>query len=74
MKKRKALVIDDEQIVLDSVKKILVEGDYEVEVTPSGRQGLEWGIQKNFDVVLTDIRMPDIGGMVVLREDRKSVV
>jgi DNA-binding NtrC family response regulator len=60
--KKKALVIDDEQIVLDSVKKILAEGDYEAEVTLSGRQGLEWGIQKNYDVVLTDIRMPDIGG------------
>jgi DNA-binding NtrC family response regulator len=72
MKKGKALVIDDEQIVLDSVKKILVEGDYEVEMTPSGRQGLEWGIQKNYDVVLTDIRMPDIGGMVVLRDLKRA--
>ncbi len=42
MNKKKALVIDDEQIVLDSVKKILAEGDYEAEVTLSGRQGLEW--------------------------------
>ena len=72
MKKAKALVIDDEQIVLDSVKKILLEGDYDVEVTPSGRQGLEWGVQKEYDVVLTDIRMPDIGGMVVLRDLKRA--
>jgi len=72
MKKGKALVIDDEQIVLDSVKKILLEGNYDAEVTPSGRQGLEWGMQKDYDVVLTDIRMPDIGGMVVLRDLKRA--
>ena len=72
MNRKKALVIDDEQIVLDSVRKILLDGDYDTEVTLSGRQGLEWGIQKNYDVVLTDIRMPDIGGMVVLRDLKRA--
>jgi len=70
--KKKALVIDDEQIVLDSVKKILADGDYDAEVTPSGRQGVEWGIQKDYDIALTDIRMPDIGGMVVLRDLKRA--
>ena len=71
MGKKKALVIDDEKIVLDSVKKILEE-NYEVEATLSGRQGLEWAVHKNYDVVLTDIRMPDIGGMVVLRDIKRA--
>src|SRR4030042_4574866 len=62
MRKKKALVIDDEQIVLDSVKRILSEADYEVEMTLSGGRGLEWGIQKNYDVVLPDIGGPDMGG------------
>ena len=72
MRKKKALVIDDEQIVLDSVKRILSEADYEVEMTLSGGRGLEWGIQKDYDVVLTDIRMPDIGGMLVLRDIKRA--
>ena len=71
MGKKKALVIDDEKIVLDSVKKILEE-DYDVEATLSGRQGLEWAVQKDYDVVLTDIRMPDIGGMLVLRDIKRA--
>jgi FixJ family two-component response regulator len=71
MGKKKALVIDDEKIVLDSVKKILAE-NYDVEVTLSGRQGLEWAVQKDYDVVLTDIRMPDIGGMLVLRDIKRA--
>ena len=71
MGKKRALVIDDEKIVLDSVKKILEE-DYDVEVTLSGRQGLEWAVQKDYDVVMTDIRMPDIGGMLVLRDIKRA--
>ena len=72
MAKIKVLVIDDEQIVLNSVKKILGQGEYEVETTSSGRQGLEWALGKSYDVVLTDVRMPDMGGMLILRDIKKA--
>jgi DNA-binding NtrC family response regulator len=72
MEKRKALVIDDEQIVLDSVRKILADEDYDVDTSLSGREGLSKAIQKDYDVVLTDIRMPDIGGMRVLRDVKRA--
>lgn len=69
---KKVLVIDDEQIVLNSVKKILGHNEYEVDTTLSGRQGLEWAVSQNYDVVLTDVRMPDIGGMLILRDIKKA--
>ena len=72
MRAIKALVIDDEQIVLDSVTKVLAEKDYQVDVTLSSRQGLDWAIQKPYDIILTDIRMPDIGGMRILRDIRRA--
>ena len=72
MKSMKALVIDDEQIVLDSVKKILRAENYEVEVSLSGRQGLDMAIQRQYDIVLTDIRMADVGGMRVLRDIKRA--
>jgi DNA-binding NtrC family response regulator len=72
MKKNTALVIDDEQIVLDSVSKILKDENYEVDVTLSGREGLNQAIEKEYDIVLTDIRMPDIGGMRVLRDVKRA--
>jgi len=52
MEKKKALVIDDEQIVLDSVGKILTDQNYAVDVSLSGREGLDWAIQKQYDIVL----------------------
>jgi DNA-binding response OmpR family regulator len=69
---KKVLVVDDEQIVLNSVKRILGQAGFDVDTTLSGRQGLEWALNKTYDVVLTDIRMPDIGGMVVLRDIKRA--
>ena len=71
MEKNKALVIDDEQIVLDSVSQILIDENYEVDVSLSGREGLDWAIERPYDIILTDIRMPDIGGMRVLRDIKR---
>jgi DNA-binding NtrC family response regulator len=68
----RALVIDDEQIVLDSVRKILTQERYEVDTALSGREGLRKAIERDYEVVLTDIRMPDIGGMRVLRDVKRA--
>ncbi|MBF0395373.1 MAG: response regulator [Desulfobacterales bacterium] len=72
MKKKKILVIDDEQIVLDSVYKILITENYEVDTTLSGTKGIKMAISEPYDVVLTDIRMPDIGGLLVLRDIKRA--
>jgi len=71
MEKKQVLVIDDEQIVLDSVSQILIDENYEVDVSLSGREGLDWAIERPYDIILTDIRMPDIGGMRVLRDIKR---
>ena len=72
MEKKRALVIDDEKIVLDSVSKILTDENYEVDITLSGREGIDRAIKGKYDIVLTDIRMPDIGGMRVLRDVKRA--
>ncbi len=69
---RKVLVIDDERVVLDSVSKILTDKDYQVDTSLSGREGLRRAIEGDYDIVLTDIRMPDVGGMRVLRDIRRA--
>jgi DNA-binding NtrC family response regulator len=72
MEKMKALVIDDERIVLDSVSRILKEEDFKVDTAQSGLEGLKQAIERPYDIVLTDLRMPDIGGMRVLRDIKRA--
>jgi DNA-binding NtrC family response regulator len=72
MEKKKVLVIDDEQVVLDSVRKILTSENYTVNISLSGSEGLEKAIHGQYDIVLTDILMPDIGGMRVLSQIKRS--
>ena len=72
MEKTKVLVIDDEKVVLDSVNKILADEGYDVETNLSGREGLKEALNSDYDIVLTDIMMPDIGGMKVLRDIKRK--
>lgn len=71
MTQRKVLAIDDEQIVLDSVGRILSEENCTVDTTLNGREGIQWATQRIYDLVLTDIRMPDLSGKIVLREIKR---
>ncbi len=69
---KKLLVIDDEQIVLDSIQKILSNESYILKVTTKSREGLEFALSEKFDLVLTDIKMPEIGGMRILRDIKRA--
>ena len=68
----RVLVIDDELVVLNSVNKILAAENYAVDLTLSGLDGRDRAVQNTYDIVLTDIRMPDIGGMRVLRDVKRA--
>ena len=72
MERKKALVIDDEQIVLDSVKRILSQENFDVDIASSSRIGLGLALNNPYDIVLTDIRMPEIGGMTILRDVKRA--
>jgi len=72
MAPKRVLVIDDEQIVLNSVSRVLVQAGFDLEATLSGRQGLEWALNKAFHLVITDIRMADMGGMILLKDIKRA--
>lgn len=62
----KILFIDDEEIVLNSCKRILRKESYEIDTALSGEEGLKKVKEKNFDIVVTDLMMPGINGMEIL--------
>ena len=72
MTEKKALAIDDEQIVLDSVTKILSPEGFAVDCAIDSREGLDLAMNRDYAIVLTDIRMPEIGGMRILRDIKRA--
>jgi DNA-binding NtrC family response regulator len=66
------LVVDDEMIVCESCKRILEEEEYEVEVALSGKEAFDKMKENSFDIVITDLKMPGIDGMEVLKTFRKE--
>ena len=66
------LLIDDEAIALSNMSHVLEREGYAVTACENGENGLAAMQNTEFDVVLTDLRMPGIDGMDVLRHIRET--
>ena len=66
----RVLAVDDEEVVCDSIRRVLIEEGYIVSTTTSPREGLELIGKETFDLLLLDIKMPDIDGIEFLRATR----
>ena len=69
----KILVIDDERAIRNTLKEILEFEGYTVEVAENGRVGLDMALATKYDLIYTDIKMPEMDGMEVLQAYRKSM-
>ncbi len=67
MPRERILVVDDEPEVLDLCIRVLAAEGYEVQGVDGGRQAIALVQQERFDLLLTDIRMPDINGLEMVR-------
>ena len=68
---RNILVVDDDGMMRSFFAAVLKEEGYTVEEAGGGKRGLEALARSDFDLVLTDLRMPDLSGVDFLREGRK---
>ena len=66
------LVIDDEKAILEVIQQTLVRFGFKVEVALDGKEGIQKFDKGEFDLVLTDLRMPGIDGIGVLHHIRNS--
>jgi DNA-binding NtrC family response regulator len=66
----KILVIDDEQGIRDLLDTLLSRKGYDVVLAESGRKGLELFRRERPDVVVLDLKMPEMDGVTVLKQIR----
>jgi two-component system sensor histidine kinase/response regulator len=64
----KIIIIDDEEVVLDSCTQILEGSNYDVTVTQNGEMGLNLVKEIHPDLVFIDLKMPGLSGIQVLEE------
>ena len=69
---KKVLLIEDEEIMIDLLKKKLIQEGYDVVVTRNGEEGLKAMREDKPDIVLLDIIMPKMGGFEVMEEMGKD--
>lgn len=67
----KILVVDDELVICKSCEKIFLRAGHRVKYSTSGKQGLALLETESFDVVFTDLKMLDMGGLEVLATVRQ---
>ncbi|MCL4537589.1 MAG: response regulator [Nitrospirae bacterium] len=70
-KKRKILIVDDEEVIRTNLSELLKENGYFTDAAVSGRQAIERVTYGDFDIVLLDLMMPVMDGMETLKEIKK---
>lgn len=69
---KKIILIEDETSVVSFIKKGLQESGYEVSVAFDGRTGVQVVLGNDFDLVILDIMLPEMNGLDVCKEIRKT--
>jgi CheY-like chemotaxis protein len=69
---RRLLVVDDNEDMRQSMKRLLEHFGYEVSVARDGRHALEMQQQAHADVLISDIFMPDTDGLETIKQFREA--
>jgi DNA-binding response OmpR family regulator len=67
---KKILVIDDDKLILGTLKRLLRKEGFDVEVAESGLVGFEKIKESDFNLIITDIRMPNMDGIETIKKIR----
>lgn len=70
--KGKILVIDDEKDLLVTLKKYLTLKGHSVTTCDNGKDGIEESRRNKYDLIITDIRMPGVNGIEVIKAVEKT--
>ena len=66
------LVVDDDPVTIELLREVLSKEGYQVSTSLSGEEAITRGMDNLFDIVITDVRMGEKGGMDVLRYFKKN--
>jgi DNA-binding NtrC family response regulator len=62
----KILIVDDEPTIRETLSLVLREENFQCELAENGAEGLNRVKEKNFDLIITDLKMPEMGGLELM--------
>ena len=72
MEKKSILVIDDDEVVLNSIAEALRLEGYKVDTAETGKEAIRKGNLRFYNLVLIDIRLPDMEGTELLKAMKET--
>ena len=73
MDRPRILVVDDDQAIITTMKAILEDEGYTVDVAASGREAIQKTEASTYNLALLDIRLPDVEGVELLKLMKDNV-
>jgi excisionase family DNA binding protein len=70
-RRARILVVDDEAGIRELLSKTLALAEYEVDLAPGGQEALERLRGFHYDLLITDLKMPGVDGLTLIREARR---
>ncbi len=70
MEKQRILIVDDDPVISLSCRKILGAEGFTVSAAEDGESAVKKVSNENFDLIIADIRLPDVNGLTVVKESK----
>ncbi|MEK6679872.1 MAG: ATP-binding protein [Nitrospirota bacterium] len=71
-KKSNIIVVDDEPVILELIKEILSKEGHHVDTAANGKAALKLIKEKTYDLLISDVKMPDMSGIELLSKIKRS--
>jgi DNA-binding response OmpR family regulator len=71
--KKTILVVDDDKSILRTFTRILQKSGYDIDVAETGKEAMEKAENRNYNLALVDIRLPDMDGTDLLAKLKKQL-
>ena len=72
MEKPRILLVDDDKNTANGLRKILLQDGYDTSCTYTGKEALNLIETEHFDIVITDMKLPDISGFSIIEKVKKK--
>ncbi len=69
--KSRVLIVDDEKAIRESVSLVLSDEGYETEIASNGIEALKYMGERDFDVLISDLKMPEMDGIELVKQSLK---